>query len=71
MCFYDLGGQKNRILNDFCLSLKSDCLCFRRCRRDKNRFAVDGIMLDNRFRFTLEKGSISQVDNLLFRLCSS
>ena len=28
-------------------------------------------MLDNRFRFTLEKGGITQVDDLLLRLCSS
>lgn len=71
MSFDDLGGQKNRILDDFCLPLKSDCLCFGGCRRDKNRFAVDGVMEDDRFCFTLEKGGISQVDDLLLRLCSS
>ena len=71
MCFYELGGQKNRISDDFCLPLKPNCLCFRRCGRNKNRFAVDGVMQHDRFCFALQEGCITQVDDLLLRLCSS
>lgn len=71
MCFYELGGQKKRVSDDFCLPLKSDCLCFGGCRRDKNRFAVDGVMEHDRFCFALQDGGITQVDDLLLRLCNS